>query len=126
MREAVLALGAVFFAGMGVFALVTPAALVRPFGLVASSAASRSEVRSVYGGFGLAVAGVLGWCVAGDDPVRTGSAWVVGIALAGMAAGRLISRLLDSPTAFYPIWFYFLVEAVASGLIIGVVGPWRP
>ncbi|TWG07873.1 DUF4345 domain-containing protein [Saccharopolyspora dendranthemae] len=123
MREAVLALGAVFFAGMGVSALVVPAALVRPFGLVVSSATSRSEVRAVYGGFGLAVAGVLGWCAAGDDPLRTGAAWAVGIALAGMAAGRLISRLVDSPTAFYPIWFYFLVEAVAGGLIIGVVRP---
>ena len=123
MREAVLALGAVFFAGMGVSALVAPAALVRPFGLVASSATSRSEVRAVYGGFGLAVAGVLGWCAAGDDQLRTGAAWAVGIALAGMAAGRLISRLVDSPTAFYPIWFYFLVEAVMSGLITGVVRP---
>ena len=123
MREAVLALCAVFFAGMGVSALVAPAALVRPFGLVASSATSRSEVRAVYGGFGLAVAGVLGWCAVGDDQLRTGAARAVGIALAGMAAGRLISRLVDSPTAFYPIWFYFLVEAVMSGLITGVVRP---
>ncbi|MEV4729554.1 DUF4345 domain-containing protein [Saccharopolyspora sp. NPDC049426] len=121
MREAVLALSAVFFAGMGLCALVAPAALVRPFGLVASSAVSRSEVRAVYGGFGLAVAGVLAWCATDDDAVRNGAATAVGVAMAGMAAGRVISRLVDAPAAFYPIWFYCLVEAVAGGLLLGVV-----
>ena len=86
---------------------------------------SRSEVRAVYGGFGLAIAAVLGLALAVPG-LRIGVVLTVAFALGGMAVGRVLSRLVDRPTAFYPIWFYFLVEAVASGLIIGVVGPWRP
>ena len=121
MEEAVLAASAAFFAGMGLFALVSPAALVQPFGLVATSAVSRSEVRAVYGGFGLAMAGVLAWCATGDDAMRDGAASAVAIALVGMAVGRAISRLLDAPTSFYPNWFYCLVEITIGGLILAVV-----
>jgi len=120
MEEAVLAASAAFFAGMGLFALVSPAALVQPFGLVATSAVSRSEVRAVYGGFGLAMAGVLAWCATGDDAMRDGAASAVAIALVGMAVGRAISRLLDAPTSFYPNWFYCLVEAVAAAALFAI------
>jgi hypothetical protein len=41
----------------------------------------------------------------------------VAVALAGMAFGRLVSRLVDTATAFYPIWFYFCVEVVAAALL---------
>ena len=51
MADAVVAVIAVFFAGMGVYALAAPDALVRPFGTTLGGAASRSEVRAVYGGF---------------------------------------------------------------------------
>jgi hypothetical protein len=111
----IIAVG-VFFLGMGAYALAAPAALVRPFRLVADSPESRSEVRAVYGGFGVAVAAVLG--VAAFDPaLRSGIVITVGTALAGMAVGRLASRMLDRGTAFYPIWFYCCVEAVAAGLL---------
>ena len=110
--------GGVFFLGMGAYALAAPEALVRPFRLVADSPESRSEVRAVYGGFGVAVAAVLG--VAAFDPaLRSGIVITVGAALAGMAVGRLVSRLLDRGTAFYPIWFYCCVEAVAASLLFG-------
>jgi hypothetical protein len=38
-----------------------------------------------------------------------------------MAVGRLVSRLVDRPTAFYPAWFYFGVEAVAAGALFSTV-----
>jgi len=41
--------------------LAAPAALVRPFRIALAESASRSEVGAVYGGFGLAIAGVLGY-----------------------------------------------------------------
>jgi hypothetical protein len=34
-----------------------------------------------------------------------------------MAFGRLIGRIFDRPTAFYPSWFYFWVELVAAALL---------
>lgn len=121
MRELVLALAAVFFAGMGLYALAAPAALAGPFALTVTLPQARSEIRAVYGGFGLAVAGMLCWSAFGDDGLRNGAALTVGVALAGMAAGHVISRLVDTPTAFYPIWFYCLVEAVGAAVILGVV-----
>jgi hypothetical protein len=114
---AVIVLISVFFLGMGTYALAAPAALVRPFGIMLGESASRSEVRAVYGGFGLAIAGVLVFAVIKQGDVRTGILIAVGAALAGMAFGRLASAVLGDRTAFYPNWFYFVVEAVAAAAL---------
>ena len=115
---AVTAIAAVFFAGMGIYALAAPARLVGPFDITLGSAAARAEVRAVYGGFGLAIAAVL--VVALSTPgLRTGILTTVAAALAGMAFGRLVSAL-DGRTRFYPNWFYFLVEAVAAAALFVV------
>ena len=53
MTIAVIAVIGVFFAGLGCYALAAPTAIIRPFGITLGEAASRSEVRAVYGGFGL-------------------------------------------------------------------------
>jgi hypothetical protein len=42
----------------------------------------------------------------------------VAAALFGMAGGRLLGRLRDRPSAFYPVWFYFWVEVVAGALLL--------
>ncbi|MEV6279808.1 DUF4345 family protein [Nocardia sp. NPDC051832] len=120
MRTVVLSLVAVLFAGMGLYALAAPAGLARPFGLSVQTAVSRSEIRAVYGGFGIAVAAVLFWAGFGSGDMRTGAALTVGFALAGMAGGRIVSRLLDSEVGFYPIWFYCLVELAGAALVLGV------
>jgi len=117
---AVIAVVGVFFAGMGVYALAAPATLVRPFGITLGESASRSEVRAVYGGFGLAIAGVLAYAAVAGGDVRTGILITVGAALAGMAFGRLASAALGDRTAFYPNWFYFLVEAVAAAVLFAI------
>jgi len=117
---AVIAVIGVFFAGMGIYALAAPAALIRPFGTTLGGAASRSEIRAVYGGFGLASAGVLAYAVVADGDVRTGILLTVGAALAGMAFGRLVSALIDERTAFYPNWFYCLVEIVAAAALFAI------
>jgi uncharacterized membrane protein YeaQ/YmgE (transglycosylase-associated protein family) len=116
---AVIAVIGVFFAGMGVYALAAPAALVRPFGITLTEATSRSEVRAVYGGFGLAIAGVLAYAAVEPD-ARTGILFTVGAALAGMAFGRVVSAVIDARTAFYPNWFYCLVEIIAAAALFAV------
>jgi hypothetical protein len=108
---------AVFFLGMGLYGLVAPSALVRPFRMVADAPESRSEVRAVYGGFGVAVAGLLGAAAFDVGEIRSGAVVAVAVALAGMAFGRLVSRVVDARTAFYPVWFYFCVEVGAAGLL---------
>jgi hypothetical protein len=117
---AVISVIAVFFLGMGIYALAAPSAIVRPFGTTLGEAASRSEVRAVYGGFGLAIAGVLGYAVVADGDVGKGVLITVGAALAGMAFGRVAAAVFGDRTAFYPNWFYFLVEAVAAAALFGI------
>ena len=120
MAVAVIAVIAVFFLGMGVYALAAPAALVRPFGITLAESASRSEVRAVYGGFGLAIAAVLAYAAVADGELRSGILITVGAALAGMAFGRVAAAILGDRTAFYPNWFYFLVEAVAAAVLFAI------
>ena len=118
MAVAVIAVIAVFFLGMGIYALAAPAALVRPFGITLAQSTSRSEVRAVYGGFGLAMAAVLAYAAIGTDSHRTGIVITVAAALAGMALGRLVSAVVDDRAAFYPNWFYFGVEAIAAAALL--------
>ena len=117
MPSVLVAIVAVFFAGMGVFALAAPQALVGPFRITLDSGEARTEVRAVYGGFGLAIAGLLGW--AATDPARFyGLLIAVAVSVFGMAAGRLIGRLFDRPKSFYPTWFYFWVEVLAGAVLL--------
>ncbi len=118
MAVIVIAVIAVFFLGMGVFTFAAPAAMLRPFAITLQEAQSRSEVRAVYGGYGLAMAAIL--TIAAVDPGfhRSGIMITVGAALAGMAFGRLVSALVDKRTPFYPNWFYFLVETLASAALL--------
>ena len=120
MAVVVIGVIAVFFLGMGVYALAAPAALVRPFGITLPDSASRSEVRAVYGGFGLAIAAMLVYAAVAEGDLRKGILITIGAALAGMAFGRVAAAILGDRTAFYPNWFYFLVEAVAAAVLFAV------
>ncbi|MBO0677550.1 DUF4345 family protein [Mycolicibacterium sp. S2-37] len=111
---------AVFFLGMGCYALAAPAALVRPFGITLETATSRSEVRAVYGGFGLAIAGVLAYAAVADGQVATGIRLTVAVALAGMAIGRVASAAFGERTTLYPNWFYCVVEVVVASALLAI------
>jgi hypothetical protein len=117
MADAVIAVIAVFFLGMGAYALAAPAALIRPFGVALESPVSRSEVRAVYGGFGLSIAAALAYAALRGGDVAKGILITVGAALVGMAFGRLVSSVVDARTPFYPNWFYGIVEAVAGAAL---------
>ncbi len=120
MTTTVIIVVGVFFLGMGLYALAAPAALARPFRIVVVSAEGRSEIRAVYGGYGIATAAVLATAAVDIGDIRTGAVITVAAALAGMALGRLFSRVADKATAFYPIWCYFWVEATGAALLFGV------
>ena len=53
----------------------------------------------------------------GGVQAREGILITVAAALAGMAFGRLVSGLLDRPKAFYPNWFYFIVEVIGAAAL---------
>ena len=73
----------------------------------------------MYGGFGLAIAGVLAYAAA-DADARAGILLAVGAALAGMAFGRLVSAVVDERMASYPNWFYCIVEAIAAAALFAI------
>ena len=122
MADVVIVAMAVFFLGMGVYGLAAPAALIKPFRIVLDSTEARTEIRAVYGGFGVAIAGLLALALADAGGIRRGALVAVAVALLGMAFGRLVARAVERPTAFYPSWFYFWVETLGGGLLLVTAG----
>ncbi|MBC6465057.1 DUF4345 family protein [Actinomadura alba] len=122
MAGFVIAVVAVFFLGMGGYGLVAPAALIRPFRMAADSTEARTEIRAVYGGFGIAMALVLALAAIDLGGIRRGVVIAVAAALLGMAFGRLVARVVERPSAFYPSWCYFWVETIGGGLLLATAG----
>ena len=104
------------FALMGSFALVWPERVVAFFGTTALSVDGRNEVRAVYGGFGLAMAAALLWGLLSPH-LAPGVFFAAGLALWGMAAGRVISVLIERSAGFYP-WLFFGIELVGGGALL--------
>lgn len=82
------------FTYMAIAAVIAPTRVAEEFGIAELSVAGRSEVRGVYGGFGLAMAGALIAALSIPE-LRTGALVAVGAALAGMGGGRVVSVLGD-------------------------------
>ncbi|MEV7551061.1 DUF4345 domain-containing protein [Amycolatopsis sp. NPDC089917] len=118
MASVLIGLVALFFLGMGLLGLVDPRRLIRPFGIALESATARTEVRAVYGGFGVAVAVLLGFAAFDVGGIQRGAAIAVAVALVGMAFGRLVARFAEQPERFYPSWLYFWVEIVMAALLV--------
>lgn len=108
-------LNAIFFLGMGLCALARPAFVVAFVGLVPSTADARNEIRAVYGGFGIAIAALL-LLVSGSATLRPGVLLAVAAALLGMAAGRVVSLMLER-TGKWPVVFLVVETALAASLL---------
>jgi hypothetical protein len=113
-----VAVVAVFFAGMGLAALVKPAFIWAPFGVVPTTPESRNEVRAVYGGFGVAIAALL---FIADDwaaDTRTAVLVTVAIALLGMAAGRIVSAVVEPKALIGYPGLFLAIEAGLAALLL--------
>lgn len=113
-----VAVVAVFFAGMGLAALVKPAFIWAPFGVVPTTPESRNEVRAVYGGFGVATAVLLfvadGWATEERAAVLV----TVAIALLGMAAGRVVSAFVEPKALIGYPGLFLAIEAGLAALLL--------
>ena len=117
VSELLVAWPAVFFLGMGLFALARPDRVVDRFGTDVTTLDGRGEVRAVYGGFGIAVAAALFWTLVADDTSRWWVPLVVAVATLGMALGRLMSFALDRTRGSGLAWRYLALEvAIAVSL----------
>ena len=107
-----IALGAAAYAGLGVVSFARPAMVPGLFGGSAPTADSRTEIRAVYGGLPLAMAGTL--------LVMPSSALPLGIATAGMAIGRAASDLVEEEPQSPTIKAFIGIEAaLAAALLLG-------
>lgn len=116
LAPVILGAVAVAFALMGIGALVRPTVVTRQFGIPALTPEGRSEVRAVYGGFGLAVAGMLVIAITTPD-LRAGIAITVAVALFGMAVGRVVSAVIDRSLSKV-VALYLVIEVVAGVLLV--------
>jgi hypothetical protein len=108
---------AVFFLAMGAVALAAPARILAPFGVAIETPNGRTEVRAVYGGFGIAI-GVLLFVALWTESIRDGVFIAVAVALAGMAGGRLFSSMVGDRPTVWPSWAFFTVELVLATLLV--------
>ena len=107
-----------FFAGMGVAAIVRPRSVVSFVSFEPETVDARNEVRAVYGGFGIAIALIL--LIASDmAELRSGVLITVACALGGMAGGRLLSLFIEKP-GVWPICFIFMESALAGLLLFSL------
>jgi hypothetical protein len=109
---------AILMAGMGLVAIVRPAAIWSPFGVSPTTPASRSEVRAVYGGYGVAIAALLVYAEHVPDAVRTGVLVAVAVSFFGMAAGRVISAVVEPRALLGAPGFFLLVELGLGALTL--------
>jgi hypothetical protein len=113
-----VAVAATFFAGMGIAALVKPALIWAPFGVAPTTPAARNEIRAVYGGFGLAIAALLLAADSSTADFRDGVLVSVSVALAGMAAGRVLGALVEPKSLLRWPGFFLLLEAALAALLL--------
>jgi hypothetical protein len=90
------------------------------FGAGAETADARTEIRAVYGGFGIAMAALLFTTALGNgfDRHRDGVALTVGVALAGMALGRAIGAARERPRGLYPTVVFLVIEVAAAAALL--------
>ena len=113
------ALAGLFYLALGLTALARPANLLAGFGVAAEGVDARNEVRAVYGGFPLAVAGLVAFSLSGA-PNATGILLSLAVVSLGMALGRLVSAVLDRRIGRLPAVFAGLEVALALLLAAGV------
>jgi hypothetical protein len=118
-----VAVVAIFFAGMGAAALVRPAVIWAPFGAEPTTPAARNEVRAVYGGFGIAVAILLVVADTSSAGFRDGTLVAVAAALAGMAAGRIVGFAVEPRSLSRFTVLFGVIEVVLALALVQAALP---
>jgi hypothetical protein len=106
-----IAIGAASYAGLGIASFLKPDLVPTVIGSTAPNADARTEIRAVYGGLPLAFAATL--------VASPGSGTAVGLATAGMAAGRAASSVFEGAPSPKMVGFIVLETAIAGALLLG-------
>lgn len=106
-----IALGAASYAGLGVVSFLKPGVVPAVIGGTAPTADSRTEIRAVYGGLPLAFAASL--------VATPSSGTAIGLATAGMAAGRAASSVFEGAPSPKMAAFVAMEALIAGALLLG-------
>lgn len=117
MATAGIIIAALFYGLIGLAALLQPRHLLQGFGIEAEAVDSRNEIRAVYGGLPLAIAGLLTFTLGGSN-LADGILVALAAVSGGMAAGRLASAAIDRQMGRNPAIFTIL-ELIVAALIAG-------
>ena len=116
MQDPPVYLAIIGFLAMGIGALVKPHLVTAQFDIPELSCAGRNEVRAVYGGFGVMIAAARGFALR-QPAMRTGVLVAGAAALTGMAAGRVVSGVIDRRIDA-ELLRYFVLEAVVAAMLM--------
>ena len=116
MATVLVVIVAFFFLAMGIVGIVRPLGIIKYFGMTVVTPDMRNEVRAVYGGFGVAVAALLAAALTLDN-IREGVLVTIAVAMAGMAAGRILSFAIERTEGLYPALFCAIEIALAAMLL---------
>lgn len=121
MNDILIYTVAVFFLLMGLVGLARPKNITDNFYVPEITSDMRNEIRAVYGGFGVAIFGLL---IASTriDSLRDGILVTVAVSVLGMAAGRIISFIIERPKGPYP-YIYFVAEIMIGAMLLSAYRP---
>lgn len=109
--DPLIASGAAAYAGLGVVSFLKPGVVPSVIGGTAPNADARTEIRAVYGGLPLAFAATLA--------TRPGTGTAIGVATAGMAAGRIASGIFEGRPSAKMIGLIAMETLLAGALVMG-------
>jgi Domain of unknown function (DUF4345) len=110
-----------FFGAIGVTAMIRPHNLLEGFGIETKDLDARNEMRGVYGGFPLAVAGLLLFSLTRPD-LSDGILVALASCSAAMAAGRFVSGVIDRGMGKTPLLWATLELIVALMIASNIKG----
>ena len=113
MQTILIGTAGLFYLTLGTAALIRPETLLSSFGIGVQGRDGRNEIRAVYGGFPLAVAGMLGFSLL-YARLSDGVLLALAVTTLGMAAGRIISALIDRGIGRLPAIFIGIEVLVAA------------
>jgi len=118
MNDLIMYVNAAGFLVMGLSGLAKPGQIPSLFGVAELPIDMRNEVRAVYGGFGVAMA-ILLVLATRNEALYGVVALTVGVALLGMAGGRIVSLAIERCPGKMP-YVSIVGECIFGGALLSV------
>ena len=114
-----IGIGAISFAVFGLWLLIRPRALAA-VELLPDTGSARAEIRAMYGGLELGIAGFLALALWRPE-LSEAALWFQLLALGGLVLGRLVGIGVERGGVRGLIWFFAAIEAAAVILTLAAV-----